>query len=83
MAILALILVITSVMFDLVDSSCGPPGIPFEADIYGHISTAEEGQTISYTCKSQFKQVYGNQRKCVRGEMDAQNAQMWYSISKF
>ena len=54
-------------MLKYVYNSCGPPGIPEGADIYGQSSTANEGQVVHYECKKHFKQLYSKVRKCNKG----------------
>ncbi|CAG2116036.1 unnamed protein product [Medioppia subpectinata] len=54
-------------MFKYVRNSCGPPGVPEGADIYGQSATANEGQVVNYECKDHLKQVYSKVRTCWKG----------------
>ena len=68
MAVFPLILLIILAKIQSISCLCGPPGSAVGADVYGHTSNAQEGESIIYQCKLNYKQVYGRVRKCQRGK---------------
>jgi len=49
---------------EYVSCDCGPPGIPFGAEISRNSSISREGDIVLYKCKNKLKLVYGDERNC-------------------